>query len=311
MNGATVSPAEGRAPLTIHTLLRFHVIPQLDKYPGLVRLVQTTRGRLLLLSCTAMGLWLAAKQWLPLTFCLALMTFLPARRRQVLTFCTLFWAAWISWQEASAHFATLAGAARSSELAMFAIAAGLRGAALVIGACLFYGAIKYPNSLLGKRPVLFLLGGFFTLILAASYIAVPLTIHNAVWSFLNVFATYLWFIGYSLLDRNAKTRDRFSLQLGTIQPFWSSTSTNVPFVKGAAYLRRIEAKSAEELAITQLKGLKLLGWALVLKFVSHELKTLLHSYLGLATYDQVLRYEPPTGALSLVCRLGESSCFLL
>jgi hypothetical protein len=276
-------------------LRRFRVIPQLDTYPGVVTLVQSTRGRILLLSCAAIGLRLAEKQWLPVTICLVFMTFLPAGRRQVLTFCTLFWATWLSGQEASSHFVTLTHVGRSSELAMFIIAASLRGAVLGVGAGLFYGATKYPNSLLGKRPLLLLLGGFFTLILAASYIAVPLAVHNAVWLFLNVFATYLWFIGYSLLDRNSINRDRFSLQLGTFQPFWASLdtpftkgSTVTPFVKGAAYLRRIEAKSSEELAITQLKGLKLLGWALVLKLVSHELKHFLHGYLGIATYDQIL-----------------------
>jgi hypothetical protein len=40
--------------------------------------------------------------------------------------------------------------------------------------------------------------------------------------------------------------------------------SSVPFPKGAAYLRKIEAKDSMELAVTQLKGVKLLYWAVLL-----------------------------------------------
>jgi D-alanyl-lipoteichoic acid acyltransferase DltB (MBOAT superfamily) len=58
---------------------------------------------------------------------------------------------------------------------------------------------------------------------------------------------------------------KFIYQLGHYQPFWGGSNT--PFPKGAAYLRKIEAKNAEELAISQLKGIKLLYWAFILSIV--------------------------------------------
>ena len=89
---------------------------------------------------------------------------------------------------------------------------------------------------------------------------------------------YIWFIAYSLLDSDLKSHDPFSLQLGTFRPFWGLTYT--PFVKGAAYLRRIEVRNPEQLAVAQLKGLKLLLWSIVLElFLINVFMPIVHQYL--------------------------------
>src|SRR2546426_3122343 len=80
--------------------------------------------------------------------------------------------------------------------------------------------------------------------------------------------SYFWYFGFTLLDRNSKDPDPYYLQLGTYYPVWALRSSPTPFVKGAAYLRKIQAKNPEELAVTQLKGLKLLYWALVLNILN-------------------------------------------
>jgi hypothetical protein len=40
-----------------------------------------------------------------------------------------------------------------------------------------------------------------------------------------------------------------------------------PFGKGIAYLQKFEARTPEDLAVTQLKGLKLAAWTLLLAAV--------------------------------------------
>lgn len=55
---------------------------------------------------------------------------------------------------------------------------------------------------------------------------------------------------------------RLWLQLGTLRPFWGDSP--LPFTKGAAYLRKIEAHTPRDLSITQLKAIKLLIWVAIL-----------------------------------------------
>src|SRR5207249_2611160 len=76
------------------------------------------------------------------------------------------------------------------------------------------------------------------------------------------------------------------LQAGLWRPVWmASTDSGTPFAKGAAYLRKIEAHSAEELAVTQIKGLKLLLWALILKMGQVWLQYFVYYKLGVPEFE--------------------------
>src|SRR5208283_4915224 len=107
-----------------------------------------------------------------------------------------------------------------------------------------------------------------------------------VWDFTSSLSVYIWFICYSLLDRSSPSRDPFSLQLGSYRPFWGSSNT--PFVKGAAYLRRIEAHNPEQLAVSQLKGIKLLAWSVILDlFLRKAFWPVVYGYLGIPVFSQL------------------------
>jgi hypothetical protein len=80
--------------------------------------------------------------------------------------------------------------------------------------------------------------------------------------------------------------DGFKLQLGTYRPFWGSTNT--PFAKGAAYLRRIEARTPEQLAVTQLKGIKLLAWASLLLLFSNFYQNHFYDFSRIPSFSQAL-----------------------
>jgi len=105
------------------------------------------------------------------------------------------------------------------------------------------------------------------------------------WAFLMTFVPYIWFLAYAVKDAGATTAERVPAwrYLGFFHPFWASTPT--PFGKGLAYLGRVEAKTPEDLAITQLKGLKLALWSGVLSVCLNGFTTLVHGYLAVPLFD--------------------------
>jgi hypothetical protein len=96
----------------------------------------------------------------------------------------------------------------------------------------------------------------------------------------------LWFFCYTLTDRNSRDREPVPLQAGLWRPAWmAATASGTPFAKGAAYLRRIEAHTTEELAVTQIKGLKLLLWALFLRVGQLVFEYLIYRKLGIPEFE--------------------------
>jgi hypothetical protein len=79
------------------------------------------------------------------------------------------------------------------------------------------------------------------------------------WTGVFVLAPYVWFLPYAIVDVRSRGPDSLLLQLAVQRPFWSPTY--LPFGKGAAFLRKHLSQKPRELAITQLKAIKLLLWA--------------------------------------------------
>jgi hypothetical protein len=216
------------------------------------------------------GLSYLVRDWLILTLCLALITFLPARRRLLVTGSTLIFVLVVPW--------------KTQQDPLYFVA--LTACVLALGALLFWFATLWPKSWYGRRPAFLFLSGFAVLIVVASYLPRGAAYSKLVWDFAGVLSAYLWFICYSLLDRNAPGRDPVGLQLGTYHPFWGSTHT--PFAKGAAYLRRIEARDSQQLAVIQLKGIKLLAWSIVLSLFGTLFTRCVYGYLHIPTFSQAL-----------------------
>jgi hypothetical protein len=157
---------------------------------------------------------------------------------------------------------------------------------VISGIVLYWCAMRWPQSRFGKRPITFLLTGFTALILLACAATPHSLTYPILWSLVGAMASYVWFIGYALLDRSSKPKRDLTLELASFRPLWGSTNT--PFPKGAAYLRRIEAQNAEQLAITQLKGLKLLAWAILLTVFQSLWFRFFHGYLHIPISAQAL-----------------------
>jgi hypothetical protein len=266
---ASTPPAEA-APQAPGWLAEFRLIPRIETYPSVVAFAQTIFGKLVVLVLFGAGLAYLIKDWLILTLCLALITFLPERRRLLVTLSTLLFTFVVSWKN---HPQPV-------------YIAGITACVIALGALLFWLATLWPRSWYGRRPVFILLCGFATLIVVAAYAPRGTGSTKLLWDFTEILSTYLWFICYSLHDRNAPGRDPVGLQLGSYRPFWGSTHT--PFAKGAAYLRRIEACDAQQLAVIQLKGLKLLAWAILISLFGIVFNRCAYGYLKLPTYSQAM-----------------------
>lgn len=193
-------------------LANFRIIPRIETYPSVVRFAQTIPGKLSLLAFFALGTRFSIEDWIPLSVALAVITFLPARRRILVTVATVVFTFVVPWSKYIHPVYT-------SALIVFVIA---------IGAILFWLSIELPDSIIGRHPLLVLLGGFSLLIVFASYFPNNTPWYLTVWDFTATFGVYLWFIAYSLLDRRLPGRDDFSRQLGTYGPFWGLTVVPVP-----------------------------------------------------------------------------------
>ena len=244
--------------------MNVRLIPALENSP-LVAHCKRPAGQWMLVAAFTLLLSLFVTQWLTIGAFLALTTAFPSHRRGVVSAAGILIAlAYPNWldtpflgrlaaQQGIAHLPQFA--IRLVVAASFALLAGL--AAL---------AYRFPRSLLARRPVLAAVLSFLALAAAASM--APLTGWGrvAIWILVLAIARMLWFFCYTLTDRDSPKRDSVPLQAGLWRPAWmAATDSGTPIGKGAAYLRRIEAHSADELAVTQLKGLKLLLWALMLK----------------------------------------------
>jgi hypothetical protein len=249
-------------------IANFRIIPRIDTYPVIVNFAQTFAGKLLILALFTLGLRFASQDWLPLGLCLAMITFVPLPRRLLVTAATLIFTFVVPWT-------TFLHPLYTSTLLVFVI---------VIGAMFFWLALELPRSFIGRHPVFLLLACYSLLLVFAAYFPNTSRLYLTVWDFSYTFGLYVWFIAYSLLDLSAKDRDDFSLQLGVYRPFWGSTVT--PFPKGASYLRRIEARDSQQLAVTQLKGLKLLAWSMLISLFARYYMDFVHHYLAIPTFRE-------------------------
>jgi len=114
---------------------------------------------------------------------------------------------------------------------------------------------------------------------------------------------YLRCCAYTLQDRHA-AGESFPMQFRAWMPFWTVAFEPrvTPVPKGAANLRKIESKTPKELAITHLKGLKLLSWTLLMKASAMVFETVVHgeTHHSLARFGAFLpQFGIPTLATAL------------
>ncbi len=263
-----LTPTEAARPKA-KTWADFRLIPRIETWAPVVSFVQTAPGKILLLAVFGLALRFFVADLTSVfgfAFLYGIITFLPEYRRLVLAVVPVLYVILFGIHTPLQMSATLS--------------------VIALGMLLYWCALYWPKSAFGRRPLIFLLSGFSLLIVAACA-ARPHSLPSSVlWAFVGAMASYLWFIAYAVTDKSSKPASDSTLELASFRPLWGTTNT--PFPKGAAYLRRIEAKTPEQLAVTQLKGLKLLTWAILLAVFQTLWFRFFHGTLHIPLPDQAL-----------------------
>lgn len=147
-----------------------------------------------------------------------------------------------------------------------------------------YLAHRFRRGTVGSKPILCVVALFACMVLVASLGPLHGTGLVLLWSFIATLGRNFGFLGYALLDQSSKTPTPLPLHFGTFHAFWISTAST-PFGKGVAYLRKFEAQNSHDLAVTQIKGLKLMAWVLFLGIVKAVFLSVIHGYLHIPLYD--------------------------
>jgi hypothetical protein len=249
--------------------LPFRLIPRIETYPAVVAFAQTLPGKVILLAVFGLLLSPLQRTALPLVLCLALMTFMPHHRHALVAISTIVFSMVVTWPQLHHPVA-----------AVTIITLILLGTMVLTAS-----AAAWPRSWFGSHPTAWLLGGFTAWTFVASFWPHSARSYWLVWDFSRILGTYLWFIAYAVTDRQNPANE-FSLRVGSLNPFWGSSNTPLP--SGSAYLKTVEARDAQQLAVVQLKGLKLLAWAALILVFLQAWTRVFHGYLGIPSFQQSL-----------------------
>jgi len=250
-------------------MAEFRLIPRIETYPKIVSFAQTRLGKVILIAVFGLGLVFYKSDLLAVPSFLLLLgfiTFLPKYRRLSLALSPIL------------IFLVKSFHSPLEVASMLSV--------LLAGIVLYLCARRWPQSRFGQRPVMFLLAGLTVLILCAGAVTKDSFSHTILWSLTGAAVTYVWYIGFALLDRNSTPSNDLTLELVRFRPIGVPDAAPIP--KGAAYLRRIEAKTPEQLAVAQLKGLKLLAWAILLSLFFKYWNSFFHGYLMIQTLNDAL-----------------------
>lgn len=260
----------------------------IDQAPRLVTLAQAPLGKLALLLAFAAAAMLAGVS-LPYVAIAAAFAWWPAWRHAI-----VLGGAGVALARSSGVWLQFIAPVVAQEGVATATAKAAVFAALGAYFLLAWGALllvrNHPALWLARRPVLAQLAVTALLCALASLPVLQGLPRVLAWAFLCAFTTYLWFFAYAVQDQRSRHAGPLPFQVGILHPFWRSSVgafTPTPFGKGAAFLRKHQARTAEELAVTQLKALKLLVWTGVLIALNKVLIELIEVRLGIAQTAQV------------------------
>ncbi|MEO5793708.1 MAG: hypothetical protein ABIP34_01405 [Rhodoferax sp.] len=118
---------------------------------------------------------------------------------------------------------------------------------------------RHPQSMLARRPLLTMLAIEASLCIGMVVIPVHGLPRILLWSSLVVLTPFVWFFPLAIVDMRSRDASSPLMQLAVQRPFWSPTY--LPFGKGAAFLRKHLSQTPRDIAVTQIKAVKLLLWA--------------------------------------------------
>src|SRR5690606_38798363 len=131
-------------------------------------------------------------------------------------------------------------------------------AALFLAAAWGALALQDPfrGNPVGRRPLVAQFAVLISLVAAAASLPLPPLAAAGLWTFIGVYASSFWLLGYAFANLKMKDRGSPALHTGYLRPFWGGDIT--PIGKGMAFLRKFEARDDTALAAMRLNALKLL-----------------------------------------------------
>jgi hypothetical protein len=156
---------------------------------------------------------------------------------------------------------------------------------------------RFRHTRPAQRPVLSLLVVFFAMAgIATSGLLTP-AVTACLWIFLAVYASTCWALAYALVDQKLKDTLPAATRMGFFRPFWGGSP--VPMGKGAGFLQKFEAKDDTALAVSRLKGLKLMVWGAMLTGVHALVMLVFHDNYGLPTLIEAIEASAAGAPLPL------------
>ena len=163
---------------------------------------------------------------------------------------------------------------------------------LVLSWALLRWTAAHPQALLTKRPLVCSLsalaaGCALAWSLQQAWPDSAVSTSASAWLMVatKLAGSYLWFMCYGIVDQRSAKRPSALSSLATFHPFWGSSSA--PIGKGAMYQAKLRCRSDAELAVTQLKAVKLLAWSFVLLGLSRGLQALA-AHFAIPRFEQLL-----------------------
>lgn len=278
---------------------KIRLIPAADKNPTIVRLAQTLGGRAVIVGIYSSLLllhgdpykWFATLALLPLIF-------FPNQRRKLIAVIALLLLLVQPYGFLLAR-PVFVGDTNLGRALHVAVAL----AAFALCAVYVHVASTRETVFLAKWPVATLLCLFGASIVAASLLPQGSGLaHFIVWGLIAAVGAKIWCLCYSLKSRTPRRPGDLFVEVGHYNAFWwgSFELPGAPMPKAGTFLDRIDSKTPEELAVWQIKGLKLVLWAVLLGGFRDLMLAIAHGKplfgaqlfgafgLGIPTFDDAL-----------------------
>ena len=287
-------------------------LPPIETWPIVVSFAQTWAGKALLFVAFAVLLKPLSGMWLEFTVAAAAVSLAGRYRHYAAVIATAallsrtpYWFN-IEALETTIRLEGLEGTVRTGYVLAATLAAGVPVAAAAL-----WLARRFRNHPLGRRPVLaqhIVCAGLIGLAAAQLLRGLPQVV---LWSVTATFLAYFWFLAYALMDQRQRQPAPLLLHFATFHPFFASPSV-VPMGKGAVNWLSVEAATPEELAVTQLKALKLLAWAFFLKVLLWLFHRIVYDGIGVPPLEGAFEtflaggdLPAPLGLASIVANFPE------
>jgi hypothetical protein len=166
----------------------------------------------------------------------------------------------------------------------------LRFAAVAIFVLIAFGALetqrRFSHLTAAKRPVLAQFTAFLAILCLGLALPVGGIGHALLWAVLAVWASCFWMLAYASTDQKSGEQTPNVLRAAFLRPFWGGSST--PIGKNQGYLAKFDARTAEDLAVTRLKAVKLAVWTAILALSHDGLDAAIHTRAGLPTLHDAI-----------------------